>query len=364
MKSRLFLLTFVFGTFLSPWVNAYVTYNRMGYVSCGACHFSPTGGGLVTAYGRSVGAAVSFFNQELNPPEQRVYQGLHLRALQLDSSERANPFLMQADYLLSAALASKIRLDLRLGPNFKQAQSSFVSIPSGWDGWVVHRAMLNVELTEEGSIQVGRDIALSGLNIDDHISFLKSRNRRGVFDYPTQLRYIHQTENLQLIPYLLAPSFEESSSNREYGGGFRGEYAFNSNNSAGLTGLFGNSPAITRYSTGAFFRLSQAHWNGFAGEYVFTHLRPHISASGFDQHTVYLKSYLAVPEWVETSWVLEYLNRTEPFAETGFQYGPEVNVRIQEFVSLMGAGRKETRAGSNQNADWSWYGQVFLHFQI
>ena len=45
--------------------HAYVTYNRLGYVSCNACHFASTGGGILTPYGRSVSSAMALFSVSL-----------------------------------------------------------------------------------------------------------------------------------------------------------------------------------------------------------------------------------------------------------------------------------------------------------
>src|SRR5579885_3711129 len=84
---------------LSAEAHAYVSYNRLGYVSCAACHFDPTGGGLLTPYGESVESAMAAFKGEYAPPERIVTAGIQSRALWLDSSSGANPFLMQADLL-------------------------------------------------------------------------------------------------------------------------------------------------------------------------------------------------------------------------------------------------------------------------
>lgn len=340
---------------------AYVTYNRLGYVSCTACHFDSTGAGLLTPYGRSVEAAMSAFPSETAPPEQKIYGGLQARALGLTSSTAANPFLMQADLLGTAFITQSTHVDAIVGPNLQEGQSSFVTIPSGWDGIVLRRGLVSSQITDLSTIEVGRDEAVAGLNIDDHTSFLRMDNRRGIYDYPTQARYVYQSDQWQLLPYLMAPSYEEAADNQEYGGGFRSEYLLNSSNSVGTTALFGNSPAITRVAASAFMRLSHDHWNGLAGEAVFTHRTVHASQTGFDQQDVYLRPYVAIPEWIETSVVYEYLHDSDPYYNEGFQYGPEINIRLHEYLSVIGDGRN---LGIQGNAQWSWYAQLFLHVQI
>ena len=43
-------LVFVSASLLADRAEAYVTYNRLGYVSCTACHFNATGGGLLIRF--------------------------------------------------------------------------------------------------------------------------------------------------------------------------------------------------------------------------------------------------------------------------------------------------------------------------
>jgi len=347
-----------------PSAQAYVTYNRLGYVSCSACHYDPTGGGVLTPYGQGVQSAMALFPGDgpADSDGKRINQGVQARVLGLNpSGQRANPFLMQADYLGDAFITKTIHMDVQLGPNLQQGISSIATIPSGWDGLVVRRALVTDDLESGDSIEVGRDEPASGLNIDDHTALLRSANRRGIYDYPTQLRYIRQTEQYQLMPYFLAPSYEESNANQEYGGGARAEYLLNNSNSVGLGGQFANAPAQSRVTANAFARLSHDHWNGLAAEYVFNHYSVHDSGTSFAQHDLYLKPYIAVPEWIETGFVMEYLNVASPFEENVFQYGPSVNIRLYRMVSLLGDGRNLT---SNGSSNWSWYGQVFLHWQI
>lgn len=56
MKNALAFSLLLF--FASPFANAFPEMIRHGYVHCTACHVSPTGGGLLTAYGRSLSKEV------------------------------------------------------------------------------------------------------------------------------------------------------------------------------------------------------------------------------------------------------------------------------------------------------------------
>lgn len=343
-------------------VLAYTTYVRLGYVSCTACHSVPTGGGLLTPYGRTVAAGESLFAKDSEFPQERLSQGLQARLLQTDSSSRANPFLMQTDYLASAKLTPKIRVDGDLGLALQRGSpGTWAETQSGWDAFVVRRLLLTGDLNEQDQWEVGRDFFPAGLNLDDHTSFLKSRNKRGITDYPTQVRWIRQTDRLQLMPYVFVPSYEEAQNNQETGLGFRTEYSLSASNSLGFLLQFGNSTALSRSEASGFFRLSQSSWNGLISETVFSHRQVHAADSSVDQWTSYIEPYLALPGWLETGWVYEYLHATDSNLETSYQTGPRVNLRIVEWFSILGDARFIAIHGSTGRI---YYGQAFLHLQI
>ncbi len=334
----------------------------MGYVSCIACHSNPMGGGVLTDYGRSVQAAMSAFSRELNLEDRQVHVALQARSIGFSQSGPANPFLMQADLLGLAHLRENLSLQTSIGPNL-QRRESFATVPSGADAFVVRRALVQWQLSEESMIQAGRDFPVQGLQLDDHTSFLRTRNRRNILDYPTQLRFIRQTDSMQLIPYVSFPSFEEADRNREYGTGIRSEFSLNDRNSVGALAFYGNTPALSRAMAGGFFRLSHDHWNALLGEALVTRFHQHASDSGFTQANLYLRPSISFPEWTETSFIFEVLNVGTPYSRTLQQWGPELNIRIHEWISLIGDGRQIHTPDFGTN-NWIWYGQVFLHVQI
>jgi len=338
---------------------AYPTYQRLGYVSCTACHFLPTGGGLLTPYGLGVQATLSAWSRDINPPEQAVNQGVQARVIGLNSTNSANPFLMQADYLNSSFVNKYVRVDAAVGAALQQGQD-FLSVPGGWNDVLVRRFLITGLVDDEQTIQVGRDYYPQGLNIDDHTSFLKMDNTRNVTDYPTQVRYIHQSETLQLMPYLYAPSFEETPENQEQGAGMRAEYALDNSDSVGALAQFGDNMILSRTEGDVFFRLSEAHWNGVIGEGVYTFKRVHSTGEAVNQWDTYVEPYVGFPEWIETGWVYEYLHETDPML-VAFDYGPRINIRLMQWLSVLGDGRN---ISTNGTSAWSFYGQAFLHIQI
>src|SRR6185437_13007686 len=193
----------------------------------------------------------------------------------------ANPFLMQADYLNSAFVTKYVRVDSVAGAALQQGQS-WLTVPGGWDDVLVRRFLVSGLIDDSQTIQVGRDYYPQGLNIDDHTALLKMDNKRNVTDYPTQVRYIHQSDTLQLMPYLYAPSFEELPEDQEEGAGMRAEYALNNSNSVGGIVQFGDTMILSRTVGDAFFRLSEAHWNGLIGEGLYTVKRVHSTGEAVD----------------------------------------------------------------------------------
>src|SRR6185437_9908858 len=231
MKLMRFFILIALGVFPGESAFAYPTYVRLGYVSCTACHYLATGGGLLTPYGRTVQASESLFSKDLDLKDARFTQGVQARLIETNSNQQANPFLMQVDYLATAFVAKRVRVDGDFGGAMQRGpHGTWVDAPGGWDALLIRRFLVTGIVNDESQIQMGRDFYPMGLNIDDHTSFLKSRNKRNITDYPTQVRYIHQSETLQLMPYLYGPSYEESSDNQESGFGMRTEYALNSNN--------------------------------------------------------------------------------------------------------------------------------------
>jgi hypothetical protein len=324
-----------------------------------------TGGGTLTPYGKGIVSAMSILPDEPEDPgEVRLHPGLQTRVLFNDSETKSSLFLMQVDGLLAADVTDHLRLDAAAGVGFQRGdKGEFVKVPSGFDAFILRRLLASYRVSKQGEIQAGRDFLPTGLNIDDHTSLLRTRNRRAVTDYPTQVRYSIETKEMQLLPFAFAPSFEEKEENREYGAGARGEWSLGTSNSLGGTALYGESEAIRRISGGAFARLSQAHWNGIIGEYVLTYRQLKNQTSSVNnldawQHLYYIKPYVAPLEWAELGVVLEHVSVTEPFLESSWTYGPSLNARVNPWVSVIADLR---RVESGPVGDWIFYSQLFLH---
>ena len=110
MKKILILCCFLF--FQTP-VFSYSELSRHGYVNCTSCHLSPSGGGLMTPYGRELSRAIvsswgakneQYFAYNYLPAlskNEKILVGAFVRGLQAirydKKATEARSILMQAD---------------------------------------------------------------------------------------------------------------------------------------------------------------------------------------------------------------------------------------------------------------------------
>jgi hypothetical protein len=145
---------------------------RRGYANCVTCHYSPTGGGLLTAYGRSLSAEVlssagsadegKFLYGAVNPPDW-VGLGGDFRFLQTfldaDGGQISKFIVMQAD-LEGAVTAGRVTVDATAGVDFQGQPIS-------------RRHYLLYHATDELSFRAGRFMPAYGINTEDHALAIK-----------------------------------------------------------------------------------------------------------------------------------------------------------------------------------------------
>lgn len=350
---------------LAPQAQAYPQMIRMGYVSCRSCHTSMAGGGSLTGYGMTVQGELSAFVRE-NPPaeEPRFMHSLHARAAMVAPSSRSEYFLMQLDYLNSTRILPTLRIDATLGLGLERGPNGqFVQGTTGWGGLVLRRLFLTWDVARskgfQHSLQLGRDLLPGGLGIDDHTSYLRTRTRRSVLDYATQLRYELITKPFQGLAYAFAPSFEEKPENREYGGGLRTEASPWNWLAVGVSGLYGRSPSIERWAVGPTLRIAPWKWAGLLTEYQWLNRAIVGSSVNFAQHVFYAKNFYFPVDWLELGGVAEYLQVQSPFGEQAWKVGPTLNARITHWGSILADLRHTWRDGVAQG--WAFAGQLFVH---
>lgn len=154
---------------------------RMGYVNCTACHVSPTGGGLLTDYGRSISNEVlstwSNPKEELPghgftpPPPAWLKIGGDLRWIQ---TYMDNPQATATSFF-------PMQTDLELGFNtgkFWYVQS--MGVQGGPDNapqkdeFISHHYYALYNWTDEIYTRAGKYLMAYGLNLPDHTSFVRT----------------------------------------------------------------------------------------------------------------------------------------------------------------------------------------------
>ena len=164
------LISFVIAAGISPWSAwAFPELTRHGYTYCTACHVSPTGGGILSPYGRELSRElVSTWGQE---GEQRPFQGW------INTASWEPEFLVGGDVRLIQIYADNRQV--RMGRLFlMQAEVEAAYRPGKWTfagtfGYVdeigTHRFFAGVSLTEEISIRAGQFYPQFGLNLPEHV---------------------------------------------------------------------------------------------------------------------------------------------------------------------------------------------------
>ncbi len=199
-----FTLSFVFSLFFSRLALAFPEYVRHHYFSCTACHVSPSGGGVLNGYGRTISTELLStwgsqeevgFLQGLVPvgEEDKLFFGGNLRSLQVhvenSQFKRGFPVRMQAglemgyrsDSIATAIFVGKLSPDGNIWTPYS---------PRYW---------VSGQLTETTSLRAGRYLPNFGLNIPQH----RAVTREGLgFDQGTERDTVEvqrTTETLETV---------------------------------------------------------------------------------------------------------------------------------------------------------------------
>lgn len=203
--SHLFFLCLIL---VLPFSNAqaYVENIVHGYMNCMACHHSPSGGGILNDYGRSLsrelmstwkgpaGIEKPLFG--LLPNKESVHYGGHFRAIQTkqknDQFERARLFAMQQNIEL-AVRTKRVWVVATAG-----TQEGPKGIP-GKDDFISERHYLLWENSEDERVRVGKFRQNYGLNDSNHSRFTKSALGFGSLTESYQLEFNKYFETGELV---------------------------------------------------------------------------------------------------------------------------------------------------------------------
>lgn len=192
LRSLFILLTL---PLFSPNALAWVENVSQGYPNCMACHVSPTGGGLLTDYGRALSSELMSTIKTKN--FQKPFYGLventdtlkwggHVRAIQTRSEnnniKRGRSFLMQNNVEVAAYVKDFVfvgTVGTQEGPSSIEGKGDFISER--------HYAMYQPDPTSR--VRVGKFRQNYGINDPNHTRFTKQDLGFGSYTETYQLEY-------------------------------------------------------------------------------------------------------------------------------------------------------------------------------
>ena len=219
----------------APAVSALPTMIRLGYSDCVACHYAPQGGGPLNEYGKSIDEAQSLRAGEYRPRDTRLVRTLSwdgriaqdlrvvlpgrwawvahepvdasfLPRLQYRNYTRL-PKGFAAHLTVTGETEAVRRPDLSYDPS-ATSSSAYVNI-----------ALLRYRIGRAVEIAGGRDQLPTGINVPDPRLFIKSRERAGYYDTPTQLKVYWAGKRHRVTPFVYGPGGNEAEGEGESGGG-------------------------------------------------------------------------------------------------------------------------------------------------
>ncbi len=231
---------------------------RHGYVNCIACHMSPTGSGVLTAYGRELSREL--LSQKGKEGESQFAYGVvklpewlslggDFRNLVLykdtPTTREGRVILMQADFEMAGSYG-KFILDGTLGyretPNAESATNHFIS----------RRHFLNYRPSDELSFRVGRFQPSFGITTADHAIVTKRGLNwdQGSETYNLEAAWIGEKYNTFLTTVLGRP--DNTKLNREKGIALNTSFSFLDRFKTGLSYFYGSNQAQKRHIYGTW----------------------------------------------------------------------------------------------------------------
>lgn len=244
---------------------AYPELARHGYANCSACHVSPSGGGLTTAYGRSLAKELlSHWGEEgeerflykVTPPEW-LNVGGDIRAIQtyVDTStfQQEKFFEMQTD--LEVAVKFKnffadATFGVQEGPDGTPNRGHFLS----------RRHYLGYQVNDETAVRAGRFYPAFGINAANHSIY--TRKDIG-FDEGSETDNIEASYSGEKFDYFataILGRVDDYKSDWQRGGAISSSYFLSDKYKIGLSYLHANLKTAARdlFAAYAIFGFSKS----------------------------------------------------------------------------------------------------------
>ena len=328
------------------------TMVRLGYGDCAACHVSPQGGGPLTVYGRGIDRSQSLRGGDYTPSDDgltkalsvggRITQDFRLllrrQATWAPGGTRTDVFRPRLMYRNVAEIAGGFRASATLTAETTHAPrpARAYDPPTLADTLSVNTALLHYKVNETIEIAAGKDQLPSGINIPDLAVFIKSRNRLGYYDAPTQLKMFWNSKRYHVTPFAFAPGGNERAGEAETGTGALAEVDVlgAGRTIAGVSVLKGVSESGSRRVLGSYVRLGFGRWGVLAEHDMATHDRDTLSGARLPQSTTYAQVFVAMREWLVASAIAERARVTAPFEEKLTAGAFELSARLASQATL------------------------------
>lgn len=325
------VLSAVLGSVVSA--AALPTMVRLGYADCAACHISPQGGGPLNEYGRGIDQAQSLRGGEYAPSSdpfvralsfggrvtQDVRTVLQRQETWVSGRPAASVFRPRLMYRNVTALNSAFRVSATVTAESESAPRPTLSYdpvaqPSSL---FVNTALLHYRASPTIELTAGRDQLPSGVNVPDLSLFVKSRNRLGYYDAPTQVKLFWNAKRFHVTPFGYRDGGNEPGPERETGAGTLAEVDLfgRQKTVVGMSLLRGTADNGVRRTVGTYVRLGFGSWGVLAEHDITTRTRELTITEPFQQTATYAQLFWAAREWLVASAIGQRLRVKSPFEE-------------------------------------------------
>jgi len=334
------------------------TMIRLGYSSCTPCHLAPQGGGPLNTYGKGIDEAQSLRAGEYKPRDSKLVQTLSWHGRMAQDVRLTAPVRWTWPAHQPSNTSFQGRLQYR---NYTQLPAGFAahvtvtgesdSVPrpdvpydpsARSSSPFVNIALLRYKLRPSLEFAAGRDQLPTGINVPDPRLFIKSRERAGYYDTPTQLKMYWAGTRHRVTPYIYGPGGNEADGEGESGGGALAEFDVLASHRAvvGVNVLRGRSANGDRRLVGGYARVGFGAWGILAQHDVTTRGRNNLSDS-FRQQASYAQMFWAPKEWLVVSALGERLSVDQPFEERRNAGGLEIVARLTSIATIGANARVE-----------------------